>query len=119
MTLVKVRCWRIEHWRENARSPDELLITYPESSSGHSLITCLSCGSLYAVDVAKEVYRGPRIAEQAARTSCWRCGCSLAGNWAAYPETYIVEGRRYQHQREMLVPPDDTSHVEEIEGLYP
>jgi DNA-directed RNA polymerase subunit N (RpoN/RPB10) len=118
MTRVKVRCWRVEHWRAGISSPNELFITYPESNSGHSLITCLSCGALYAVDVTKEVYRGPVLAEQAARTSCWRCGRELTDNWAFYPESYVMGGKRHSYQRSSVIPPDSESLVVEFEGLY-
>ena len=118
MSKVKTRCWRVQAWRPGKTAPDDLLVTYPEDNSGHSLLTCLSCGALYAVTVAKEVYVGPDLETQASRTSCWQCGRSLARNWAHYPETYIADGGQHTYRREREIPPDTESIVEEFEGLY-
>ena len=118
MNKVKVRCWNISQWRPGVDRSDELFITYPEDNSGHSLITCLSCGGLFAVTVAKEVYVGPPLEEKLLDAICSQCGRGLRGNWAYYPEAYVVDGQVFSYERASVIPPDEESIVREFDGIY-
>lgn len=57
-----VRCWKIINWQRN--NPNELFLSYPEDNRGHSLISCLKCGHIYAVSESRRVYRGPALQEK-------------------------------------------------------
>ncbi len=118
MNKVKVRCWKVSQHRPGTGSSDELFITYPEDNSGHSLITCLSCGALLAVTVVKEVYVGPPLEEKLSDLSCPECGGALKGNWAYYPEAYVVDGVVCGYERPSVIPPDEESLVMEFYGVY-
>lgn len=118
MKKLQVRCWRVSQYRLGVTRPDELFVTYPEDNSGHSLITCLSCGELFAVTVAKEVYIGPPLETKVLGVACPQCGSSLSGNWAYYPDTYVVDGRSYSYDRPAVPPPDEDSELKDLNGIY-
>lgn len=118
MKHVSVRCWRVQNYRPGKATPDELWITYPEGSAGHDLITCLRCGTVFAVTLALAEYVGPDLKTKLKETLCSGCGSPLDGHWAAYPETYIAEGKEYRFERDRMLPPDDESIVREFEGIY-
>jgi hypothetical protein len=118
MNRVKVRCWAVSQKIPGVARADELFITYPEDNSGHSLITCLSCGRLFAVTVAKEVYVGPPLEDKLLDATCPQCGRGLRGNWAYYPETYVVDGQAFSFERARVIPPDEESFVMEFDGVY-
>ena len=118
MNPVPVRCWRVENYRQGAMQPDQLFITYPEDNSGHDLITCLRCGQIYAITIAKEVYVGPSRSLKLRDQRCVACGVSLATNFAAYPETYVVGGETFHYVRDRVLPNDAESIVREFPGIY-
>ncbi|MGH7158421.1 MAG: hypothetical protein ACREGD_05165 [Candidatus Saccharimonadales bacterium] len=118
MTKVSVRRWEVETYRSGAASPDRLFITYPEDNSGHDLITCLNCGEVYAVTVAKEVYVGPPLAEKVEDINCVSCGKLLDGNCGYYPEVYASDGNQHAYKRETEVPDDSLSIVKQFYGIY-
>ena len=118
MNKVSVRCWEVQNYRSGEASPDRLFITYPEDNSGHDLITCLNCGKVYAVTVAKEVYVGPPLAEKLKDINCVSCGKLLDGNYGYYPEVYVSDGNQHTHKREIEVPDDNLSIVKEFYGIY-
>jgi hypothetical protein len=115
---VQVRCWRITVRGLGGGPPVELFITYPEDNSGHSLVTCLSCGHLFAVTVSKQVYVGPPLEEKLLEATCPQCDHGLNGNWAYYPETHVVDGQVLTHARSSIIPPDEESLVREFDGVY-
>ncbi|GEM_PF-1516750 len=118
MIKVKVRCWHVSNLRPGAVRPDQLLISYPADNSGHSLITCLTCGALFAVTIAKEVYIGPPLETKLASLACSRCGNGLSRNWAPYPDTYLVDGCMHSFTRSGIIPDSDESVVAELDGIY-
>lgn len=118
MKKVLVRGWEIEHYRTKGVAPDRLFITYPEDNSGHDLITCLTCGRVYAITIAKEVYIGPERSRRLKDLSCLTCGEPLDKNSAPYPDTYVINGRPFQFQRELLIPDDASSVVRELPDIY-
>ncbi|CAM4106093.1 hypothetical protein [Shewanella denitrificans] len=118
MNKVSVRCWEIENYRPGASAIDHILITYPEDNSGHELITCKSCGELYAVTVVKEVYIGPPLDEKVVNMKCINCGVFLDGNFAYYPDTYLAGGDLIIYQRDTLIPDDNESLIKEFYGIY-
>lgn len=110
MKTSKVRCWEIRKG---------VYITYPEGNLGHELITCLSCGTVYAVDVSRKVYVGPPLEERLKDLACLKCGCNLGTSWAFYPEKHLTDtGRIEVLQRPMQLPPDDQSIVAEFPEIY-
>jgi hypothetical protein len=115
---VKVRCWKVHQYRADEGARDELLVTYPEDNSGHSLITCLTCGAVFAVTVAKEVYCGPPLEQKLSGTLCPECERPLGGNWASYPDTYVANGKVFSYDRPNAMPPDSESIVVELDGIY-
>lgn len=112
MSTVKVRCWKINN------GGDEIFITYPEGNAGHELITCLNCGQVYCVNVAKRVYIGPSLPEKLAEMTCINCKQDLAENWAYYPETYVVDGSVKTFERPSMMPDDSESLVKEFPEIY-
>lgn len=118
MKKVEVRCWKMTRYRPGNDRGDELLITYPEDNLGHSLITCLTCGALFAVTIDLEVYVGPPLNLKLGDAVCPKCGKCLRGNWVYYPENYVVDGQVYSFERPTRIPPDDESLVLEFDGIY-
>lgn len=118
MNKVSVRCWEVENYNSVSNSIDHIFITYPEDNCGHELITCKTCGELYAVTVSKEVYIGPPLAEKMKMIQCVNCGSSLDDNFAYYPETYFAGGQLIKYQRDTQMPEDNTSLVKEFYGIY-
>ena len=118
MKKVSVRCWKVKSFRAGKTLPDHLFVTYPESDSGHDLITCLNCGEIYAVTIVKEVYVGPSLDNKVKGINCISCGLSLDRNYAKYPETYVVDGERHSYAREVVLPDDNQSIVKEFYGIY-
>ena len=84
---------------------------------GHSLVTCLMCGTVYAVTLAKELYVGPDLAAQMSKLKCTGCGVSLQDNWAEYPATFVVDGVAHQGSVPDEIPPDGTSVIKEFPGV--
>ena len=117
MKKVQVRCWRI-----HVRSPEggeDIFITYPEDNSGHSLISCLGCGHVYAVTVAKEVYVGPSLKEKICDMYCIKCGAPLTETYAPYPEQYRnSKGNICKYQRSDIIPNDEDSIIVELLDIY-
>ena len=107
-----------DQYRPDLDQVDKLFITYPEDNSGHSLITCLTCGALFAVTVATEVYVGPPLNAKLDAVMCPKCGIRLSDNLAYYPETYVIEGRVHSFERSCSLPPNDELTVEEFDGIY-
>ncbi len=118
MKQVLVRCWEVYHYRSPTLEPTRLYITYPEDNSGHDLITCLRCGTVYAVTVAKEVYIGPPLVEKLRGLKCIKCNVSLEENFAYYPDTYIYNGNECSYERPTVIPPDETSIVVAFPEIY-
>lgn len=115
MNKVQVRCWRI-HVPDRK---EDLLITYPEDNQGHGLISCLDCGAVYAVTVAKEVYVGPPLEEKLKGVKCVGCGALLTDTQAAYPERYRDDGGNVrEYERSELIPNDEDSTVVELPDVY-
>ena len=118
MKKVEVRCWKMVQYRPDTGESHELFITYPESTLGHSLITCLSCGALFAGTVDLDVYVGPPLESKLTNTFCPKCSKCLRDNWAYYPETYVIDRRKYSFERPSRIPPDDESLLVEFDGIY-
>lgn len=116
MKKVAVRCWEIKNYHTD-REPDTLFITYPEGHMGYSLLTCLTCGAIYAVDVSAELYIAP-LDEKLKEVRCTHCNNFLSNNYAYYPETYVKNGKIYHFKREMVIPPDEESVIKEFEAIY-
>lgn len=117
MRKVQVRCWRIHV--PSPEGEENILITYPEDNSGHSLISCLGCGHVYAVTVAKEVYVGPPIKEKLCDMHCIQCGASLSETYAPYPEQYCdSKGNIYEYHRSELIPNDEDSIIVDLLDIY-
>lgn len=115
MNKVEVRCWRVHA----PNKKDDLLITYPEDNQGHSPISCLNCGTVYAVTVVKEVYVGPPLKQKLGGMKCIGCGVSLCETQASYPDRYHDDnGSVCEYQRSELIPNDDDSIVVELPEIY-
>jgi RNase P subunit RPR2 len=115
MKIIQVRCW---HVRATGRK-DDLLITYPEDNQGHALISCLECGAVYAVTVAKQVYFGPPLEQKLQRMKCINCGALLAKTYAAYPDRYRDDnGNVREYDRSSRIPDDEDSIVAELPDIY-
>jgi len=118
MNKVLVRCWEIYNYRPGEELPDRLFITYPEGNAGHDLITCLNCGEIYAITLVKKIYVGPPLEIKIRKLKCVSCGNLLDGNIARYPDTYIIEGNKYNYERDLVLPNDSSSIVKEFYGIY-
>jgi hypothetical protein len=118
MNKVKVRCWKIRVYPDKIEGPHDLYVTYPEDNSGHDLITCGNCGTIYAVTIAKELYIGPALQEKIRGLNCSNCGKPLESSYCYYPETYVINGTRFSFNRPSEIPPDEESIVIELEGIY-
>lgn len=117
MNKVLVRCWEVLNYVHDD-SPHKLYITYPEDNSGHDLICCMSCGAVYAVTVAKEVYVGPPLPEKVKGLKCVNCRNLLEDNYSFYPETYVINGLRYSFVRALEMPDDNLAITKEFYGIY-
>ena len=112
MNSEKVRCWRVG-------PKGELFITYPEGSMGHDLICCNSCGDVYAVNIAKQLYIEPNLNQQLAGVRCLRCRNLLAGNWSQYPENYVgKDGQLCQFERSPEIPNQGDSLIKEFFEVF-
>lgn len=118
MNRSMVRCWKMQNWRKGELVPDMIYITYPEENIGHDLITCLRCGHVYAVSIAKMVYVGPDLKQKLKGVACIDCGVSLDASYAPYPENYFVNGRTLKFDRPLEIPPDADSSVVEFDEIY-
>jgi DNA-directed RNA polymerase subunit N (RpoN/RPB10) len=96
-----------------------IIITYPEDNIGYDLISCLSCGQIYAIDISKEVYIGPQREEKLKTVNCIQCGKILAETAALYPEKYRLEtGKILEWKRDMEIPNDHDAIIEKVNGIY-
>lgn len=84
MKEVKVRCWEYI-----VNGDDTVYVTFPEDNMGYDLMSCLSCGQVYAVDISKEVYLGLRRQDILRDGNCIRCGAKLSDTCEQYPDTYL------------------------------
>lgn len=106
MKQEQVRCWRVSHL-------PTLVITYPEGNMGHRLICCTSCGKVYAVNVAKQLYIESDLDVHLAGARCLGCGDGLAHHWRYYPDHYIgTDGKLTSFQRPAAIPADSESIIE-------
>jgi hypothetical protein len=64
MKRVKVRCWKFRAPRAGAQAFDEVFASYPDSGHGHTLGTCLTCGTIFAVTIPLELYAGTPLVER-------------------------------------------------------
>ena len=117
MTKSRVRCLRVENWH-GKKVLDVLFITYPEDNSGHDLISCLRCGHIYSVSVAKQVYVGPDLREKLASTYCLGCGAVLAETSAPYPDKYRSGDEIISFLRPAEIPSDEAFMVMEFDEIY-
>ena len=112
MIYQKVRCWQV------GQSP-RLLITYPEGDLGHSLIICMNCGTVYAVNVAMQLYMEPNIDIYLADTKCIGCDLTLAYNWKFYPDNFLdEEGKPAVFERPSVIPPDSESIIVALPEIF-
>lgn len=118
MNKSKVRCWKMENWRKDQLVPDVIYITYPEENTGHDLVTCLRCGHVYAVSIAKMVYVGPDLKQKLKGVTCINCSAALDVNYAPYPENYFVNGQILKFDRPLEIPSDPDSLVVEFDEIY-
>jgi DNA-directed RNA polymerase subunit N (RpoN/RPB10) len=97
----------------------DVLITYPEDNQGHSLISCLKCGEVFAVTVAKEVYDGPPLNQKLKGLQCAGCGAPLRETYAPYPERYRDDaGNVREYERSDLILNDENSVIVELPDIY-
>ena len=99
-------------------NPDVLFITFPEDNCGYDLITCLNCGKVYAVNIAKQVYVGPQLSEKIKEIKCKVCNHYLSDNYALYPDKYVINGHIFLYKRPLQILPDSTSVVMEFDEIY-
>lgn len=118
MNKSKVRCWQIENWRTGRRSPDVVLITYPENNDGHDLITCLNCGHVYSVSISKMVYVGPSLQEKMNNFFCVECSLPMRDKYSLYPNKYRIDGEVIEFERPQEIPSDSESIVREFDEIY-
>lgn len=117
MNKVQVRCWDIP--LHGVHAHQHLLITYPEGHYGHSLLSCLNCGEIYAVTVAKEMYVGPPLREKLRGLKCINCGKPLESTAAPYPEQFRdKDGNVCEYVRDAIIPSDDESQIVELPDIY-
>ncbi len=117
MNKVQVRCWKVPV--PGAGTGDHLLITYPEGHYGHSLLSCLNCGEVYAVTVAKETYVGPPLKQKLSGLKCIKCGELLESTAAPYPDKFREEnGTVCVYIRDKTIPDDEDSLIVELPDIY-
>ncbi len=85
----QVRVSKIECFRSD-QTPEILYVSTPGGFGGYSLITCLSCGTIYAADVTFDLYM-ERIEERVKKINCIKCGKPLATTWSYYPDKFLRE----------------------------
>ncbi len=113
MKYAKVPCWQ-------TGPQDKLLITFPRCDIGFYLVCCTSCGHVYAIDIARQLYSSnPDLDKHLKNTECVQCGRFLQQNWREYPEAYVdFNGElRYFDISEAHYPDDEMLYVE-LPQLY-
>jgi len=111
---TKVPCWELPELTD-AVDP---VIAYPESSMGYDLITCTSCGQIYAAEVSAQMYVEP-LEKRLANLGCIKCEAALIDTCAAYPETYVDRyGRVRTHSRSLTIPDDKDAVLREFPSIY-
>ena len=118
MKKVRVRCWLMAAPTSPQRGARTVYVTYPEGNNGHQLITCLSCGEIYAVDVAKEAYLGPPLNEKVRALRCQTCGHVLTDNYGKYPDKFVFDGGIGTFSKPVEIPDDIDSVVREFFAIY-
>ena len=114
MNMVKVRCWQY-----SVGEGESVFATYPEGNMGHNLMSCLNCGQVYAVNIETVVYIGPPLAERLAASRCAKCGEPLNEHAHSYPEKYLSHtGVIESFLKPGVIPPEETSVIVELPGLY-
>ncbi len=117
MKKEQVRCWKIEALHGSV--VERLYITYPDGSYGHKLISCLNCGEIFAINLTKELYVGPRLEEMIKKITCPTCNVQLSNYYSEYPDKYLgSDGVVYTYKRDEEMPSDHTSIVREFLEIY-
>lgn len=116
MIKVAVRCWK-EKIIKN-KDVHYVYVSYPESLSGYDIISCKTCGHLYAVDVAKEAYIGPPLSQKLESIRCSKCNEVLFDNYYNYPQNYLKDGEWYNYRPSITLPDDNDSEIIMLESIY-
>jgi hypothetical protein len=117
MIKVKVRCWEFQDYYSDEKKINRVYTTYSEGFGGYWLMTCLSCGTIYAVDIEAELYQMP-IDKKIKGIKCITCGKELFNNYAEYPNTYIQDNKKYSFKTPTLYPRDEDSIIMEFYSIY-
>ena len=119
MKKEPVRCWALSLPNYLGQAEDGHWITFPEDNAGHDLITCINCGHLYAVNVARSVYLGPPLAEKLGSLKCVQCEKPLDAFGKKYPEVYRDNtGHVLALARPVVFPPDEESVIRQLDQIY-
>lgn len=119
MKIVQISCWEKYLFDSETNKQTRVITTYPEDNIGYDLISCLSCGQIYAIDISKEVYIGPERKVKLKTVNCIQCNKILAKTVAPYPEKYRLEtGKILEWKRDMELPNDDDAIIEKVYGIY-
>lgn len=116
MEKVKVRCWIM--YDKIGDHNIQLYVSYPENNYGHDLITCLSCGQVYAITILDEVYKGPDRKEKLEMMKCIKCNKKLSDTYSNYPEQYLYNGNIHVFNKPIEIPNDADSVVIEFPSIY-
>ena len=113
-----VRCYIHNNYRIAGSTPDILYITYPDCNLGHTLLSCMNCGEIYAVDIQAETYADISLANKLSSLKCVKCGLTLSDVCKPYPETYTKDGVEIQFERPTLYPDNEPSITREFYAIY-
>jgi hypothetical protein len=99
-------------------APHVVYIAYPDFGLGHTLISCLSCGEIYAIDTVAELYSEPQLKVRLQNLNCIKCNSNLSDVYSEYPNAYVFAGEVHQFDPPVEYPTDETMIVKEFYSIY-
>ena len=119
MKKVQVKCCEHRIYVSGSgAAPHIVYITYPDLGLGHTLISCLSCGEIYAVDIVAELYAESSSNERLQGMNCVKCNSTLADVSSEYPNSYLHAGEICKFDLPTEIPEDGDMFFKEFYGIY-
>ena len=120
MEKLKTKCWEYKI-KLSKNSSDVLYTTLPRHSYGCNLISCLSCGEVYAYDVMSPFYIRP-LESVLEETNCISCSKKLSETSKPFPDSYLSQDGEIKKSddADILISSgsDENSIIHEFWDLY-
>ncbi len=119
MNKVLIRCLPKENYRPAKKKVDLLYLTFPDCGHGYTLITCTSCGEIYAINIESELYQKPPLKEKLQTIYCQKCNKLLSATYADYPKTFVSDDGELLHFDELVEYPEEKDTIlKEFYSVY-